>query len=46
MLHNDAPWGGLEAYQRGVTWTKFVLVKIGKSLIFFLRVSMHYHINA
>ncbi len=36
MLPSYAPWGGLQAYQRGVTMTNYVWVKIGKKLRHFL----------
>ncbi len=32
MLHNYAPWGGLESYRRGVTITNLWGVKMGKKL--------------
>ncbi len=32
MLPNDVPCGGLEAYERGVTYTNVFWVKMGKNI--------------
>ncbi len=41
---NYVPWGGLEAYRRGVTITNLFWVKMAKNI--FRMVSMHYLSNA
>ncbi len=47
MLPNYAYWGGLEAYQRGVSDSEKCLgVKMGKNVRIFCRASTHYLINA
>ncbi len=43
MLSNDAPYGGLKVYQRGVIWTN-IFGEIEKET--FWRASVHYLIDA
>ncbi len=47
MLPNYACWGGLEASQRGVALTNFILVKMAKKYLeIFWMASTHYLISA
>ncbi len=38
MLPNYAPWGGLEAYQRGIAMTNYLCLKMGKLTFFGLHI--------